>query len=188
LNAHDLPTTPVSDGSPTAAEVLCLACGFCCDGTLHTNTILLPAEVEATAALGMTIEHRAGRPVFNQPCAMFRDGHCTIYARRPQTCRHYECALLKRLLAGEIALLQALRVVRIAQEQLAVWRSRVPAARSFMCWLKELEASAASSGEDASLAQAVLADATLSDHAAALLIYLTRHFGANEDANESNSA
>ncbi|MEJ5199160.1 MAG: YkgJ family cysteine cluster protein [Anaerolineae bacterium] len=169
--------------SPSAAELLCLACGFCCDGTLHTNTVLLPTETEAVAALDMVVEHIGERPAFAQPCAMFRDGRCTIYSQRPQVCRHYECALLKRLLAGEIGLLQALRVVRIAQEQLAVWRGRVPTARSFMGWLKEIEASASAIGEDAAQAQAVLADTALSEHAAALVIYLTRHFGESESAS-----
>lgn len=177
-NTNDL--SALSSADPASAEALCLACGFCCDGTLHTNTTLLPAEVTAAAALGLSIEQRAGRAAFGQPCTMFRGGRCAIYARRPQTCRHYECALLKRLRAGEITLSRALGVVRVAQEQLAVWRGRVPEARAFMRWLKELEASAASTGADAALAQTVLANAALSDHAAALLIYLTKHFGTNE--------
>ncbi len=177
-DTNELSALPTAD--PASAEALCLACGFCCDGTLHTNTTLLPAEVATAAALGLSIEQRAGRPVFGQPCAMLRGGRCAIYARRPQTCRHYECALLKRLRAGEITLPKALGVVRVAQEQLAVWRGRVPEARAFMRWLKELEASVASTGADAALAQAVLTDAALSDHAAALLIYITKYFGTNE--------
>ncbi len=137
LNITNPLTSSDHPQSPSAAELLCLACGFCCDGTLHTNTVLLPTETEAVAALDMVVEHIGERPAFAQPCAMFRDGRCTIYSQRPQVCRHYECALLKRLLAGEIGLLQALRVVRIAQEQLAVWRGRVPTARSFMGWLRK---------------------------------------------------
>ncbi len=116
---------------------------------------------------------------------MFRDGSCSIYERRPHVCRRYECALLKRTLGGEIALEQALRVVGIAQKQFGVFRSRVPDAGSFMRYLKELEAAAASvpadSAHDSDLASPAVLEDEASNHLVALVVYLTRHFGGNND-------
>jgi Fe-S-cluster containining protein len=121
---------------------------------------------------------------------MFRGGSCSIYERRPHVCRRYQCALLKRTLGGEITLEQALRVVGIVQKQLGVFRSRVPDAVSFMRYLKELEAAAdaaaadpagADAAQDSGQAAPVVLDADASDHVAALVIYLTRHFGQHGD-------
>jgi Fe-S-cluster containining protein len=175
-------TTPRPDSDAT---VLCLACGFCCDGTLHTNTVLLVEEVDAATDVGLTMGIVQDRPAFRQPCTMFRDGRCSIYERRPHVCRRYECALLKRTMGGEITLEQALRVVSIAQKQLGVFRSRVPDAVSFMRFLKELEASADAAGADVAQdsPQGVpgALDIETSNHVVALVVYLTRHFGESDD-------
>lgn len=162
------------------ATTLCLACGFCCDGTLHTHTVVLAGEVDAVQDLGLAVDAVQDRPAFQQPCAMFHRGSCSIYEQRPHVCRRYECALLKRTLSGEIALEQALRVVDIAQKQLGVFRSRKPSADSFMRYLKELEAAADAPGDAASRggpAAPADSDAEASNHVVALVIYLTRHFG-----------
>ncbi len=167
------------DGVASAMR-LCLACGFCCDGTLHLHTALLPDETPTAVALGLAVTTADGRAVFRQPCTQFRDGRCAIYDRRPQVCRHYACALLKKLLAGEVSLEQSLQIAGIARKQLAVFRTRVPAAASFMEWLKAIEASADAEAADPGLAQAVTHDTTLSDHTVALIVYLTKYFGEND--------
>ena len=166
---------PVSD-----ATALCLACGFCCDGTLHTHTILLAEEVDAATNVGLTVGTVQDRPAFQQPCSRFRDGRCSIYERRPHVCRRYECALLKRHLDGEITLEQALRLVGVAQKQLGVFRGRAPDAVSFMRFLKALEAATASAQDRAQSVPVVL-DAEASNHVVALVVYLTRHFGESGD-------
>ena len=175
-------TTPRPGSDATA---LCLACGFCCDGTLHTHTVLLAEEVDAATDVGLIVDVVHDKPAFQQPCAMFLDGSCSIYERRPRVCRRYECALLKRTIGGEITLEQALRVVGIAQKQLGVFRSRVPDAISFMRFLKELEAAAdtagAASAQDSAQGAPVALDAEVSNHVVALVVYLTRHFGRNND-------
>jgi len=163
------------------ATTLCLACGFCCDGTLHTYTVLLLEEVDAATDVGLVVDVVHDKPAFRQPCTMFRDGSCSIYERRPHVCRRYECALLKRTMGGEITLEQALRVAGIAQKQFGVFRSRVPDAASFMRFLKALEADADAAGANAAQSEnqstdAVLEDAETSNHVVALAIYLTRHF------------
>ncbi len=179
------PATPLTDlvhglDSLASAMRLCLACGFCCNGTLHLHTALLPDEAPTARALGLAVETSDGRSVFRQPCAQFRDGRCAIYERRPQVCRRYTCALLKKLLTGELSLEQSLRIVAIAQKQLAVFRARVPDAASFMRWLKEIEASADALDADPGPAQAVANDTALSDHTVALIVYLTKYFGEND--------
>ncbi len=55
------------------ATTLCLACGFCCDGTLHTHTVILAGEVDAVKGLGLTVRTVQDRPAFQQPCTMFHD-------------------------------------------------------------------------------------------------------------------
>jgi hypothetical protein len=167
-----------------------LACGFCCDGTLHTHTVILAGEVDAVKGLGLMVDTVQDRPAFLQPCAMFHSGSCSIYERRPHVCRRYECALLKRTLSGEIELGQALRVVGIAQMQLGVFRNQVPDAVSLMHYLKVLEAVAnasaanmtsASATHDAVLAASVGLDAEASNHLVALVVYLSRHFSESSD-------
>jgi len=167
------------------ATALCLSCGFCCDGTLHTHTVLLADEVDAATDVGLVVDVVHDKPAFRQPCTMFRDGSCSIYERRPHVCRRYECALLKRTMGGEITLEQALRVVGIAQKQFGVFRSRVPDAVSFMRYLKELEASAdavaADTAQDSGEGASVALDAETSKHVVALVIYVTRHFSESAD-------
>jgi Fe-S-cluster containining protein len=165
-------------------STLCLACGFCCDGTLHTNTILLAEEVDAATELRLAVGVVQDRPAFRQPCTMFREGSCSIYERRPLVCRRYECALLKRTMGGEISLEQALRVVSIAQKQLGVFRSRFPAAISFMRFLRELETNA-DTEPYTDQAQSGVLEAAASNHIVALVVYLTRHFGDDDGVDES---
>lgn len=163
-----------------SAMTLCLACGFCCNGTLHVHTALLPEEIAPAVALGLPVEAAGDRPAFQQPCAKFQAGRCAIYEQRPQVCRRYACALLRRLQAGETTLEQALRVVGIVHKQLGVFQTRVPDARSFMHWLKMIETSAGADSVGPGLAQAVSDDAALSNHAVALVVYLTKYFGEND--------
>ena len=162
------------------AMTLCLACGLCCNGTLHAHTALLPAETADVRALGLEVAEIGGRPTFCQPCARFQADRCTIYDRRPQVCRHYACALLQRLQAGKIALAPALRIVAVARKELAIFQARVPDAPSFMRWLKAIEADADAGPISAGPAQAVADDPALANHTAALAIYLTKYFGENE--------
>ncbi len=177
--------TPVADvirnlDGVASGMALCLACGFCCNGALHIHTALLPEEIAPAVALGLPVEDAGDRPAFQQPCVKFQAGCCSIYEQRPQVCRRYACALLKRLRAGETTLEQALRVVGVVHKQLGVFKMRVPDARSFMGWLKTVEASAGADSKNPGLAQAVSDDTALSNHTVALVVYLTKYFGEND--------
>lgn len=108
---------PTPDGA-----ALCLACGLCCDGTLHTFTKVLPGEVEAMQRLGLKVYSAANGPAFDQPCPCLQAGSCTIYAHRPLSCRSYECKLFKKYAAGMVTLEEALGRVQKAKELIVAAR------------------------------------------------------------------
>lgn len=169
-------TTPTSlpDGT-----ILCLACGFCCDGTLHTHTILHPDEVATVQELRLVVEISRAKPAFRQPCRMFQEGSCAIYLQRPQVCRRYECTLLKRCLAGEITLSHGLRVIDTVKAQLVIYRQYTPHSLSFMHWLKALDAAADTGGDLTDTESQMTGGSEALNHTVALATYLHRHFGVS---------
>ncbi len=50
-----------------------------------------------------------------QPCAFFDGCRCRIYDERPQYCRNFDCALLKRVRAGQVTPAAALKTVGTAR-------------------------------------------------------------------------
>ncbi|MEI9960922.1 MAG: hypothetical protein WDM76_07245 [Limisphaerales bacterium] len=52
-----------------------------------------------------------GKLAFAQPCACFDGKLCGIYDGRPKRCRTFECGLLKRVEAGEMATSVALKKI-----------------------------------------------------------------------------
>ena len=107
---------------------LCLECGLCCQGVLHSHAGLEPHE-EASG-----IRQRLRLPLFNEgqdypafalPCPQHREGRCAAYPDRPAVCERYECNLLARHRAGEIDLEQALSTVRRTKEVIARIRDRL---------------------------------------------------------------
>ena len=90
-----------SPESPAAR--LCAACGLCCNGTLFTIVQLQPSDSpKRLAALGLKLTHKKKRHFFQQPCPMFRDSQCAIYADRPERCRLFECRQLQQVESGQI--------------------------------------------------------------------------------------
>jgi hypothetical protein len=112
----------------TAAQdriTLCLACGFCCNGVLHTYTRVAANEVPALQRLGTPIypipdgtNHR-DEFAFDQPCPHWQGNCCAIYAQRPKSCRGYECLLYKKLAAGLISPAGSLARLQKTQQLLA---------------------------------------------------------------------
>ena len=96
-------------------STLCLACGFCCDGTLFTA---VPLGVEESPRLPTTTRANGSR-VLLQPCAALNGTCCTMYEARPLACRRYECLLLIALKAGETSLQPALEIVAEAKRRIA---------------------------------------------------------------------
>lgn len=98
-------------------SALCLACGFCCNGVLHTYTKVAASEVENLKSLGTTVYGIQGETVFgfDQPCPHWQENRCAIYERRPKSCRTYECLLYKKLAAGLISPSDSLKQLQKAQ-------------------------------------------------------------------------
>jgi hypothetical protein len=115
LPANALPTTPQD------TTALCLACGFCCNGILHTYTKVAAHEAEALQRLGTPVYALEGGSsfAFAQPCPHWQENRCAIYAQRPKSCRTYECLLFKKLAAGLISPSDSLKQLQKAQGLLA---------------------------------------------------------------------
>ena len=87
---------------------LCLACGFCCDGTLFNRVPLLEAEVPP---LKVRLQVVDGHHHARQPCPALDGTACQVYAERPLTCRRYRCLLLEAHEATEVSLAGAVSIV-----------------------------------------------------------------------------
>lgn len=103
------------------STILCLACGFCCNGVLHTYTRLTASEVVSLQLPGTSIYAIPNTPyfAFDQPCSFWQANHCTIYSQRPESCRLYECLLYKKLAAGLTGPVESLARLKKAQNLLA---------------------------------------------------------------------
>lgn len=101
---------------------LCLECGLCCNGVIFANGQLQPGDDAARLReLGLKLlgnpKSEIGNRKFAQPCAAFDGCRCQIYAERPQYCRAFECALLKKFKAGKVTADAALRTIRLARRR-----------------------------------------------------------------------
>jgi Fe-S-cluster containining protein len=103
--------------SATSLEALCQSCGLCCDGSLFSRVPLGVSE-QVPEQLGVVTNEKGGRHV-PQRCAALEGSVCRVYAQRPLACRRYECLLFGALREGEVALPEALEVVRRAQALVA---------------------------------------------------------------------
>ena len=116
------------------AESLCLTCGICCNGALFQDVGLQPGDDAALLqSLGLPLKNIGRRQdaetlsthpkskiqnrKFPQPCAALEGCRCRIYPDRPTYCRQFECLLLKDLLAGQVDLNAAHRVVRATRRR-----------------------------------------------------------------------
>jgi hypothetical protein len=70
---------------------LCLSCGLCCDGSLFWA---VPVGEGEDVPVPLDGEGR-----LRQPCACFA-GRCTVYDRRPASCRSFDCRVLQTVRAG----------------------------------------------------------------------------------------
>lgn len=111
-----------------AVAALCPACGFCCNGVLFADVELQRGdEADRLQALGVKLFAKGGKRRFAQPCACFDGRLCGIYTNRPERCRTFECRLLKRVIAGELAADAALKSITTATRAANVVRRRVRA-------------------------------------------------------------
>ena len=110
---------------------MCLACGLCCNGVIFADVKLRRGD-DATRlqALGIPLSQPAAGPGakpgagvarrraqrFPQPCVAHDGCRCRIYEERPVYCREFECALLKKVKAGEATSAAAQQLIRKAKQ------------------------------------------------------------------------
>jgi len=103
---------------PPDATELCISCGLCCNGVLYSRTKIESHEVSGLTA-GLRVDQAGDHFRFQQPCKHHCEGRCVIYSQRFTQCRTFQCALLKRFDAGEVALPEALKAVAEAKAMVA---------------------------------------------------------------------
>lgn len=139
---------------PPGEQIICVTCGFCCDGTLFLHAHLDPDELSKGVLPEWIKEHsisKEGKEYFTLPCNYFL-GKCTIYDRkRANVCASFRCQLLKDFAEGKVTLDDAIEVVREAvkmrTELLEQYRkisgkSGDPVFRQLLTELGEIEKSA----------------------------------------------
>jgi hypothetical protein len=112
--------------SPPNGSDLCVACGLCCTGLLFDIAPLEDHEVPLAEALRLPVVRTPVYEAFRLPCPRQEGTVCGVYKCRPAVCGSYECGLLRRFVAGEVPLEDALARVAGIQERAAELRGRVP--------------------------------------------------------------
>jgi Fe-S-cluster containining protein len=98
---------------------LCLACGLCCNGTLHATVAVRPEDIRHVRGLGLAIEKTGDELEFRQPCPLYQNDSCSVYQHRPPACQKYRCALLKKYEDGDVTLEDSLTIVGTGKQLLA---------------------------------------------------------------------
>lgn len=80
---------------------LCEACGAkCCNGTKFHDVVIYPGEVKELEALGAKVTRLLpfSTMVMSQEggCRFLVNGRCSIYKKRPTSCKTYDCRTLCR--------------------------------------------------------------------------------------------
>ena len=101
------------------ASSICIGCGLCCDGNLHPHTIVEAGDEENVRNVGLSVVESRGERCFAQPCPKFSGGVCTVYDRRPNSCRRYRCKLLKNVEEGRVSAPEARSRIAIAKSLIA---------------------------------------------------------------------
>jgi Fe-S-cluster containining protein len=98
-------------------SALCLACGLCCTGALHRAVEVKPEHVTLVRSLGLAVEEVEvnGKQAFRQPCPLYLADSCSVYDRRPPSCREFRCALLRKYADGRVDLETAIALAREAR-------------------------------------------------------------------------
>jgi hypothetical protein len=115
-----------ADSDFCAASALCLACGLCCAGVVHTHAALDPDEIDLARELDLRVDKFEDGLGFHLPCLQYRDGKRAAFHRRPRVCVRYQCELLRRCLEGQANWDESLAIVTQARAMLAALRAQMP--------------------------------------------------------------
>lgn len=106
--------------NPKSEQIICITCGFCCDGTIFSTATLqrgekgnLPEKIEENYFV------KDDKEYFKLPCQYF-SYKCTIYTREKAiVCSAYRCQLLKDLAEKKITKRKALEKISLAKSSRA---------------------------------------------------------------------
>jgi len=118
---------------------LCLACGICCRGILHTHAVIQQDEIDQVHAMGLTAKKWGEVLGFPLPCPLFSEDFCPVYTNRLSPCREYRCALLKKYEKNDTSLDQALFIVKVTKELISDVIEHLPPGYSFMHLQKAIQ-------------------------------------------------
>ena len=104
---------------PPDGSALCLACGLCCEGVLHTHAIVIPPDARRLRALGLKVEPFGNHNGFRLPCPLYQEHRCSVYPPRLHACQSYRCEVLNQYLAGSLNLAEGQALVEGARVLLA---------------------------------------------------------------------
>ncbi len=91
---------------------LCQACGICCTGAFFSHVTVSSKEAEILKSTAIeTHVNKKEKIVFDQPCFALSGTSCSIYDKRPGSCRAFLCKLTRNVLTGETELDSALGTV-----------------------------------------------------------------------------
>ena len=115
---------------PESEQEICLACGFCCDGTLFDNAKLRPGERGTLPELMEANYLKTGeKEYFRLPCPYF-NGKCTIYnKKKAEICSLYRCQLLMDFAKKGISKEEALNIihnVKILKKEITSLAGQIP--------------------------------------------------------------
>ena len=113
---HNVTPAP---GRPSNGSALCLACGLCCQGALHTHVAVSLFDRPRLSRLLLKVESFAGHAGFRLPCPLYREHRCSAYPPRLHACHAYRCDVLTQYLEGRLSLESASALAAGATELLA---------------------------------------------------------------------
>ena len=105
-------TDDIGSDQDDAASRVCLSCGACCRGMLHTFAYLEDEEGGLATDLELRVIEVDGEPGFRLPCHhLGASNECRTFHRRPAACPDYRCGILEELYAGTLTESRALAFV-----------------------------------------------------------------------------
>jgi hypothetical protein len=108
------------------ATDLCLVCGLCCQGIVHSHAALDTSELDLARELSLRVDMFEDGTGFHLPCPQYQGDRCATYQRRPHACANYQCELLQRFLGGGVSLEDSLSLITQAKVMLDKLWTRLP--------------------------------------------------------------
>lgn len=102
-----------TDEIEEAAQLICMSCGFCCDGTIFKRTPLKPEDNDKSLNEVVIVKsQQVEKTYLYQPCHYLNNRRCNIYHEsRPQICGAFKCKILEQLFAGELSFKEGIEIV-----------------------------------------------------------------------------